>query len=360
MAIGSIGNKTLYPTEMPSLQESDGTTKTGDVSGKETVGSGSIGGADGQVPDTKTQSSEFKAMLAALLAFEPEMANVDQEVLLAEVITKLKDAQNANDKEGIKADSARKKAAVNEQKEKLDQAEKKQAEAEEKQKSASIWDKIKLAFQFLAAAISIVVGAVLVATGAGTALGLLMIAGGVLGIVQGIDSSLKQATGFGMAGLAAKARGESDEKARQDDFITGIVMTCVSVALSVATIVVSLKSVASIADAAVEIGTKAAEFAASVQKAANVISQISNLATAAGDLGAGAVRYMASGLTSDATKLRADAKRNDASMKVIDDMIDQAIARMVASGDRFSQMLDGMMDALQDKSHSLSQAKFTA
>lgn len=360
MAIGSIGNKQLIPTDLQLPPGTDGLSKADGVSSGDKVGGGSLSETSSPVPDVRSQSPEFKAMMAALIAFEPELGTVDQEVLLAEVISKLKDTQNANDKEGIKADTARKQAAISEQKEKLNQAEKKQAEAEEKQKSASIWDKIKLAFQFLAAAISIVVGSILVATGAGTALGLLMIAGGVIGIVQGIDSALKQSTGFGMAGLAAKARGESDEKARQDDFITGMVMTGVSVVIGIATIAVSVTSVKSIADAAVDIGTKAAEFAASIQKAANVATQVSNLATAVGDVGAGAVRYMASELSTDATKLRAEGKRSEASMKVLDDMIDQAIARMVANGDRFNQMLDGMMDALQDKSRSLTQAQFTA
>lgn len=364
MAIEFIGSRPLTQTNAPLTLGAEGASKTDGISDADKVGGGNLSNMDGPVPDVKPQSQEFKAMLTALIAFEPELGNADQEVLLAEVITKLKDTQNANDKEGIKADSARKQAAINEQKEKLDKAEKKQAEAEEKQKSASIWDKIKLAFQFLAAAISIVVGAILVATGAGTALGLLMIAGGVIGIVQGIDSALKQSTGFGMAGLAAKGRGESDEKALQDDFITGMVMTGVSIAISVATLAVSFTAAGNIASAtakvANEIKKQAAEFAASVQKMANIVSQASNLVTAVGDVGAGAVRYTASTLTADATKLRAEGKRSEASIKVLDEMIDQAISRLIASGDRFNQMLDGMMDTLQDKSRSLTQAQFTA
>ena len=45
-------------------------------------------------------------------------------------------------------------------------------------------------------------------------------------------------------------------------------------------------------------------------------------------------------------------------MQMLDDMIDAALARLMASGDRFAAMLDGISDAMQDRGNTLSRARF--
>ncbi|WP_181705337.1 type III secretion system translocon subunit SctE [Chthonobacter rhizosphaerae] len=329
--------------------------KSRDTAPSDGIGKGAVGetgpvpppGEAGK-PPTPDQTA---AILASLAAFLPRMPEGDQEVALAEVITKLKEMQDANDREGIKAERGQKQAAIDEQRSKLDEAEKKQKQAEDKQKGASIWDKIKLAFQFLLSAISIIVGAIVAPVA--PALGALMIIGGVIGIVSGIDTATKMATGLGIAGHAAKAAGHNEDAVAKADMGFGIALAVAGAVVGIATAVVAFKGVADVAAAAAKIGELA-------YKAINIAQAGATIVTAVGDTAAGAVRYTATKDMADASLSRASAKQSEAEIQMLDDLIDQAIQRLAASGDRFNQMLDALTEAMQDEGQSLTKAKFTA
>ncbi len=295
-------------------------------------------------------------LVASLVLFMPQLSDVDQEVLLAEIITKLKETQSETEKGKISIDAAKKEAQLTEQKTKLDEAEKKQREAEEKQKNASIWDKIKLAFQFLGAIFGMILGAVLMAVPGAQALGALLFVGGVLGLIGAIDSTVKMATGgYGIAAMCMP--NASDEDRAKADMIFGITVAAVGAVVAIATIVVGFTAAAGTIATAL---AKITDAATKLEKAINVTQAILAIVVATGDVTAAAIRYTAAKEIASATEDRADAKRLDADIQMLDDLIDQAIQRMIAAGDRFNQMLDALTEAMQDRGNSLSKAKFTA
>ncbi|WP_256929541.1 type III secretion system translocon subunit VopB, partial [Vibrio parahaemolyticus] len=101
----------------------------------------------------------------------------DFEVELAAITDKLKSAQNELKIQEVKVAKAKHEQEMAENQEKIKESE---AAAKEAQKSG-LASKI---FGWISAVVSIVVGAIMVATGVGAAAGALMIAGGVMGAVS--------------------------------------------------------------------------------------------------------------------------------------------------------------------------------
>ena len=89
-----------------------------------------------------------------------------------------------------------------------------------------------------------------------------------------------------------------------------------------------------------------------------VASAMQEAGTIGADVSSSALKYQATEKSADAKTLSASAKADEAVMQMIDDMIDQALSRLVASGDRFSAMLDSITDSIQDRSNTLSRAQF--
>lgn len=116
----------------------------------------------------------------------------DFEVELAAITDKLKSAQNELKIQEVKVAKAKHEQEMAENQEKIKESE---AAAKEAQKSG-LASKI---FGWISAVVSIVVGAIMVATGVGAAAGALMIAGGVMGAVSmalqepAVQDALKEA-----------------------------------------------------------------------------------------------------------------------------------------------------------------------
>ena len=178
---GNIPNSNLN-----NLQNTQGTQTTQST---QTTGQGAIG-QTGQVPEaTKGNLNSvmgYAVMMESIMAIMPQMSNEDQDVLLASISAKLKDAQSKNDSDKIKGDEKVKSAMIQEQKSKFDESAKKIQKAIDDDKAAGPFKWLKAIFEAIASVVMMIVGAVLIATGVGAAVGALMITAGVIGLVMAV------------------------------------------------------------------------------------------------------------------------------------------------------------------------------
>lgn len=328
--------------------------------GQPQTGSG-VNAPNGGVPEPGRQT--YSMVMESLSAMLTPMSPVDVEVLLIQVAVEMKEAESTGAKEKIKVDQEAKRTALLEKDEKLEEAGTKIEEAIEERENASIFDKIKLAFEFLGAILMIAVGVLLLATGAGTAVGALMIAGGVVSLIMAIDSAVQMGTGQGIMGnivyLAAKADGKSEEEAKdmasKADMGFRIGMAVIGIALAIGGGVGAFYAAPA---AAAKLGTQAAQTAQTIAKMASSVDNAMNVVTAGADIGAGVYRYEATKHDAEANELKADGTDKQALAKMLDDFIDQALARLIASSDRFNAILDNITDAIQDRGETLSKTRF--
>lgn len=116
----------------------------------------------------------------------------DFEVELAAIIDNLKTAQTSLKLKEIEVTKAKHKQEMNDNQHKIEESQKVTQEAKKSGLAAKI-------FGWISAVVSVVVGAIMVATGVGAAAGALMIAGGVMGVVSmtlqepEVQDALKQA-----------------------------------------------------------------------------------------------------------------------------------------------------------------------
>lgn len=314
--------------------------------GRDITGSG-VSGQGGTVPGT-TADPAYGAMMEALAKFIPQIGGEVLDVLLLEITTKMKEAEEASQKDKIKANTEEKKTMLAEKRAKLDEATKKIEEQIEKEKNASIWDKIRMAFQALGALIMIAVGAVLAITGVGTAAGIAMMAIGAVMLVMTIDSILKAETGMGIAGNIAKATNPdiSDEELAKIDMGFGIAMAAIGLIASIAAFFIP--------------GNQVSAFATMAQSVATIANATISIATAAGDIYGGVTRYQAAQAGSEGKKLQAEAKQYEALVQMLDEYIDQAMQRLMGAVDRWNGIIEGLHDAIQDRANSVQKAALRA
>lgn len=367
-------------------------------------------GQVGSVPDSEpafgTSPPGTNALMQSLVALMPSISADAVDVAMAEVVALMKDFQSKSDKEGITAQQGAKHAALMEKQDKLNEASKKILDAIYKEEHASIWDKIKMAFEALGAILAIVLGAILIATGVGAVAGGLLIAAGVVGLIMVIDEVVKATSPdhLGIAGSIAKATGSSPEDCAKADMGFEISMAIIGILLAVATLVEggggfvaiagtlsklaeTAKAVDEFAETAVEVeevvatGTEVAETSSEMAETAetaetvaktanetlskaqtigNYVSTATTVGTAIISVGTAAVNYEATTLRADAKDLSAKAKEMEALIQIMDDLIDGALTRLMASTKRFDDMLDGIMSGIKDKADTMSHAKLRA
>lgn len=320
--------------------------QTGDINkigSQDTTGTGNIG-QNGPVPGTGSDPS-YGAILGSLQKFMPQLTGQVLEVMLLEITTKMKELQEASEKDKVRVDQEAKRTALAEKHDKLKEAEKKILEAIEKRDSASIWDKIKLGFQIFAAVAAIVAGIALAATGAGAAVAAPLIAIGVMGLVMAVDSIVRMETGMGIAGHVAKAAGANPEQIAQAEMGFGIAMAGIAVITSIAAFFIP--------------GGQLGATASMIQAVSTITSAVIGIATAAGDVTAGIIKYDAAKMQAEGQKLQAETKEMEAWLQQLDEFIDQALQRLIGASDRFNAMLDGLMEAIQDTAKTTAKAKFT-
>lgn len=339
MALTPIGGT---PQQIPT----DQTQGAGQVNNQPTTGAGSTA-PTGSVPGAPSDPS-YSVVLDSLTKFMPQVTGEVLDVMLLEITVKMKETEEASQKDKIKVDQEAKRTALAEKADKLKEAETKIQEAIDKEKNASIWDKIKMAFQALGALLAIVAGLALIATGAGAAAGAALIAIGVIGLIMVIDSAVKMGTGHGIAGAIAKAGGASDEYANKCDFGFGIAMAGLALIAAVACFFIP-------GGQAMAVNS----FAQSLQAFGSIASASIAIVNATGDATVAVIKYEAQTEKAEGQKTQAEAKQMEAWIKQIDDFIDQALQRLMGAMDRFNAMLDGIMEAIQDQAKTVAKAKFT-
>lgn len=305
-----------------------------------------VAGAVGAIPEALLAFS-FTSIVESLDKLSPKMSSDDLEVALSEAEAKLKDTLNQTAISSINISSAAKKAALTQQQHELEDAQNKINEAASQNGDNDIWDKVKLAFQALGAVLMVAVGTLLCATGVGAALGGLMIAAGVVGLISTINSAIQMATGHGLLGEIVKACGGSDTQAGDADIAFAVGLAVVGIAMAIATG-----------------GAGAAEDLDAIAQAATSISEAVNgeisIASGVGDAVATGVSYEASTETADAKDDDAQAKDIQAFANQIDGFITMMIKHLAGMNKSFSNSLGSMMDALQDVNKTVSHAKLTA
>lgn len=311
------------------------------------VGKGA-NGAGGPVPDPGLfQVAAYGALMKSMMSLMPKISNDDSSVKLVEATTLMKQIVESSEKDKISIDQEKKRTAIGEKTSKLEEASKKIEESRRMRESGSIWDKIKLAFQALAALLMIVIGAVLSVIPGFQAVGGLMIAAGVLSVIMMVDAAVKMSTGLGIAGNFAKlAQPDNPEAWAKADMGFGISLAIVGLAAAVATFFVP--------------GGQASAIATMAQAVSTIANGVITGATAVGDIASGAIRYEATKKESEAKELQAEGKQFEALLSQLDDFIDQALQRLMAATDRFNAMLDALTDAIQDTGNSVSRARFSA
>ena len=403
--LGNVGStKNVYITTDPNSQ-----TQT---TGQTQVGTGSIGHT-GPVPDATGTGGVggvgggafMAAVLDSMHSFMPAISEDEMSVMLAVVTAKMREMQSKTDQDQINTDSLGKEAALSEKGKKLEDAAKKQKDAIYKQEHMSIWDKIKAFFEAIFSVIAMVLGALLVATGIGSSLGMALLVGGTVGLVMAINDITIQFTGLGIAGNLDKLVHPNDPSSwAKADMGFGIALAVAGIIAcfvdpegieavgdgiaegianvakmgeeaaslgeegagivdTLKTIVSAVKSSLGELKEARQLAMEGSDIAETVNKLASVatrLQQVESVTMAVGNVVEGGFKMEVANLQSDAKSLQAKAKEMEALMQGFDMMIDLAIQKLQASGDRWAKMLESISEGMNQRSHTLSHAKFRA
>ena len=283
------------------------------------------------------------ARLSSPQAFEIELARITGELESAQKANKLEDIKRAREQNLQKMDENQKKIQES------------QDAAKEAQKSG-LAAKI---FGWISAVASIIVGAIMVATGAGAVAGALMIAGGVMGIVS---QSVQAAAA---AGLISK---EVMEK-------LGPALMGIEIAVALLAAVVSFggSAAAGIAKLGAKMGTKVADLTASLaSKVADLGSKFGTAASMSMSHGAklgvqvadvtldvanGASQAVNNGYQAHAALRQADVLENRAELTAFQTVMDtlrEELSRMVEAFTHVMEQIFQMINAKGDLLHNLS------
>lgn len=334
-------------TGMPGVDQAG---KLDGVAGVDTTGAGVAASQAGPVPDPQAVVLSYTALMQSLNGLMPQLSNEDATVKLIEVSTLMKQIIEVSEKDRIQVDQEKKRTAIGEKTAKLDEARGKIEESRRMKESGSIWDKIKLIFLAIAAFFMLVVGAVLAAVPGLQGVGAMMITAGIMSIIMAVDTGVKLGTGLGIAGNISKLVNPDDKEAwAKADLGFGISIAVVGLMASVASFFIPGGQVA-----------MAQSFTTLAMGVSNAVNGVLGGATAVGDIAAGANRFAATKIEAEAKKLNAEAKQFQALMAQLDDIIDLALARLMAVHEQFGAMLDALTDALKDTNNSLTRARFSA
>ncbi|MGV8938751.1 MAG: type III secretion system translocon subunit SctE [Allorhizobium sp.] len=387
------------PSIDPSLLQK---TTSGDAVAKGgPVGGGINAAAAGNTPPTtkaEADSPGLAALMESLKGLMTEKAPQDTEVLLVQVLASMKDAETASQKDKVKLDQETKRTQLEEKQHKLEESAKKLQESLDKKHSNNIFDKIKLLFEWIGALLAVVTAALLIATGVGAIAGTLLIAAAVTAVVMSMSDTVQQITkdaglnggaGFGIAGgfqfLVMTAQGadpaEIKKAVQKADMGFSISMTVLTVAFSLGAAGAALatgvgtamsKVTTGVADKlatgwntfkagglgdAATTAAKGAQIGARMAEGATVAEQ---MATAGVSVARGVNSYQAASLDADTKRLNAEAKVMQGIMTQLDDMIDQALQRLIGASERFNDMLDMIVESLNDKAGAAASMKFRA
>jgi hypothetical protein len=306
----------------------------------------------GQLMKTTQQGAAISAKLIAntsLLAnlafaspdeFEIELGKMSNEVQQSQKKMKLADIERA------RADNLRK---IEENQTKMKETE----EAAEKAKKSGLASKI---FGWISAIASIVIGAIMVATGVGAAAGALMIAGGVVGVV---NMALQQAAADGRISKEVMDK-------------LGPVLMGVEMALAILSAVVSFgasavgviaKGVAKLSGKVGEIAAKVAVKAAEVSakmgttaattatKAVKVATQVTDVVL---DVSSGVTRTVDNANQAHLKNKQADQTENRQEMTALEGVLDKLKEALSQMSEAFQQVMEMIFQMITAKGAMLN------
>lgn len=278
--------------------------------------------------------------LLAKLAF----ASPDEfEIELGKMTSELEQTQKKLKLADIERSRAENLKKIDENQTKMKEA----SEAADKAKKSGLASKI---FGWISAIASIVIGAILMATGVGAAVGALMIAGGVVGVV---NMAVQQAAADGLISKEVMDK-------------LGPVLMAVEIALAVLSAVVTFGAGAAgaIAKAGAKIGGKVADVTAKMAvKAADLSAKLGNTAastvaktvkfsTQTADLvldaSNGVAKTVDSAMQADSQNKQADLLENRQAMTLLQgvmDKIKEALSQMTESFQQVMEMIFQMITA---------------
>jgi len=277
-----------------------------------------------------------------------------QMVVICRLQEKTRKLQTESGLKSIQAKFEESNTGILQRKRKQEEAAAKLEEARKKMENASIWDKILGAFQALASLLSIALGGVMVATGVGSVLGSLMIAGGIVGLVCSIDTIVKLTSenNLGIAGNIAVLSGQSVEQAREHDKKFGYAMMAITLALAVATIAVGVHQFIS---KAVETAVKVSyRLLIRTLKIASAVAQVGAGTTM---IGSGVLKGEAGMVRGDAMELKAEDQVLAAGEQELRAQVDRIIGDLRKVAEAGNEALDRVMDALIAENEALLRVK---
>ena len=272
----------------------------------------------------------------ALAAFIP-MAMGNFEAKLADITSRLGEMNGEVSKDRLLNEQETKRLNMQENQAKLEASEEKMENALISGKVADVFNTISMVAQGVSAAILLVAGGVLAATGVGSGAGVgLMLAGGLMAASL-VNTLVQSETGNGVAGHIVKGMfPDADEGVLM---AVDIAATVYLVAASIATI--ALSGGASLMGVAAQIGTAATSIVGGVAMAGSSTAGI-----------VGAVN------TNEAQQMQADTKDIEAFMQQLDDIIDQAMQMLMEATQRFNAVMSSVTDMMKENADATSSTRF--
>ena len=312
------------------------------------VGSG-VSGQGGPIPDLTTEPLAYGQILASLQTLMPAMSNEDVEAMIAAVSDTLKNTLSKTDENRISVDSSMRDAFTKQMQKVMDDAAKKLKEAAADDQNVSVWDKIKQAFQYIGAAISIAVGAALMATMVGAVIGGFMITAGVLGLAMAANSTVESTTGAGILGNIAKAFGANPDQTSKADEGFGIALAIIGAACGVAAIATGAG-----ADAFANLADDIQAMVQAGSTVGNVVGAAGTIVTAAGGIVTAAATYDASNKRADALSDQGAQASDTAVIGQLNAIIGMMIQHMGAIFQSFDASLSALTSMAQDTANTAS------
>lgn len=264
----------------------------------------------------------------------------------------------------LKLDDIRQARTLNEKKIGENQAKIKEAEeSAQEAKKAGIFGKI---FGWISAIASLVIGAIMVATGIGAAAGALMIAAGVVGVV---NMAVQQAAADGL--ISKEVMEKLGPALMGIEIALAVISAAVSFGATIGGAIAKLgaKIGGKVADVTAKIVAKAGEVAAkfgakATAEAVKVTSQVAKVAKMATqgadiliDVSSGVAKTVQSAKESESLDAQADLALSKSEMTELQGVIDklkEAIAQMIEAFQQTMEMIFQMINAKGDMMNNLA------
>jgi hypothetical protein len=285
-------------------------------------------------------------IFADLLA---DMPDGDAELRLTEVIIRVQGLQTATNNNQLEVTEQQRQQLRESMLAKLKESYDKIDQATARTKNVDVWTKIKLAFEWLGAALSVGVGAFLVATGAGLGLGLCMISIGVISLLAAADTTTAtfSAEQMGIAAHMWVAFGVDKETAEKLQLTAQILAAVVATAIAIAMFWVPGEA-------------QAAAIAQWIQIGSTIATSGMELIKVVGDVTVAGIKYDADMLRVRAKELQAGSKEFEADLLPLDALVEQLLEHIAAINDGWNGMLDAVISAIGIRNTALLRVQFKA